>query len=190
MNTVGGYLVLDARINFFTNYYSISPGMFFRTRRARAPITSDRSRWADAADIQKYSGIAPVIERSGQSVWVHRRLSGLCSSVKPSMSLPNKACNVQRGRISIIAGNARKVNPITVPSAPSHSSGYASFGPAGRPTSLTMNLSTFTPLKNAILPFPQLDGPPQTLEGTHEVGRRPFMPASTLNRRSVALLRG
>jgi hypothetical protein len=60
MNTVGGYLVLDARINFFTNYYSISPGMFFRTRRARAPITSDRSRWADAADIQKYSGIAPA----------------------------------------------------------------------------------------------------------------------------------
>jgi hypothetical protein len=29
------------------------------------------------------------------------------------MSLPNKACNVQRGRISIIGSNARKVNPIT-----------------------------------------------------------------------------
>src|ERR1700719_2206578 len=27
------------------------------------------------------------------------------------------------------------------------------------------------------------------MEGTHEVGRRPFMPASTLSRRSVALLR-
>jgi hypothetical protein len=25
------------------------------------------------------------------------------------------------------------------------------------------------------------------MEGTHEVGRRPFMPDSTLNRRSVAL---
>ena len=36
---------------------------------------SDRSRWPDATDIQKYSGIAPVIERSGKSVWVHRRLS-------------------------------------------------------------------------------------------------------------------
>ena len=36
---------------------------------------SDRARWADATDIQKYSGIAPVIERSGKSVWVHRRLS-------------------------------------------------------------------------------------------------------------------
>jgi hypothetical protein len=28
MNTIGGYLALDCRINFFTNYYSISPGMF------------------------------------------------------------------------------------------------------------------------------------------------------------------
>lgn len=36
---------------------------------------SDRSRWADATDLQKYSSIAPVIERSGKSLWVHRRLS-------------------------------------------------------------------------------------------------------------------
>jgi transposase len=36
---------------------------------------SDRSRWPDAESIQKYSGIAPVIERSGKSLWVHRRLS-------------------------------------------------------------------------------------------------------------------
>ena len=36
---------------------------------------SDRSRWADATDIQKYSGIAPVVERSGKSLWVHRRLA-------------------------------------------------------------------------------------------------------------------
>ncbi len=31
MNTAGGFLALDARINFFTNYYSISPGMFSYT---------------------------------------------------------------------------------------------------------------------------------------------------------------
>src|SRR5450432_711579 len=30
-NTAGGYLALDARINFFTNYYSLSPGMFSYT---------------------------------------------------------------------------------------------------------------------------------------------------------------
>ena len=31
INTAGGYLALDSRINFFTNYYSISPGMFSYT---------------------------------------------------------------------------------------------------------------------------------------------------------------
>ena len=31
MNTAGGYLALDARINFFTNYYSVSPGMLSYT---------------------------------------------------------------------------------------------------------------------------------------------------------------
>ena len=36
---------------------------------------SDRSRWTDATGLQKYSGIAPVVERSGKSLWVHRRLS-------------------------------------------------------------------------------------------------------------------
>ena len=30
-NTAGGFLALDSRINFFTNYYSISPGMFSYT---------------------------------------------------------------------------------------------------------------------------------------------------------------
>src|SRR5258708_6338728 len=31
VNTAGGYLALDSRINFFTNYYSISPGMLSYT---------------------------------------------------------------------------------------------------------------------------------------------------------------
>jgi hypothetical protein len=31
VNTEGGYLALDARINFFTNYYSVSPGMLSYT---------------------------------------------------------------------------------------------------------------------------------------------------------------
>ena len=33
-----------------------------------------RERFKSAADIQKYSGIAPVTERSGQKHWVHWRL--------------------------------------------------------------------------------------------------------------------
>jgi hypothetical protein len=31
INTTGGYLALDSRINFFTNYYSVSPGMLSYT---------------------------------------------------------------------------------------------------------------------------------------------------------------
>lgn len=35
----------------------------------------DRERWADASSVQKHSGIAPVIERSGKTTWVHRRFA-------------------------------------------------------------------------------------------------------------------
>src|SRR5260370_33149699 len=93
------------------------------------------------------------------------------------MSLPSKACNILHGRISFISINATAVNPITVPSAPWHSSGYGSSTPAGRPTSPTMNRSIFRPLRERILLFLRLDGTPQTLEGTHEGGRRPFKPS-------------
>jgi hypothetical protein len=40
--------------------------------------------------------------------------------------------------------------------------------PAGRPTSLTVNLSMRRPLQKRILPFLRLDGSPQTLEGLCE----------------------
>ena len=36
---------------------------------------TDRSRFEDASDIQKYVGVAPVIERSGQKSWTHWRYS-------------------------------------------------------------------------------------------------------------------
>lgn len=35
---------------------------------------SDRERYSSADDLLKYAGIAPVIERSGQKMWVHWRL--------------------------------------------------------------------------------------------------------------------
>ena len=34
---------------------------------------TDRTRYPDAASIQKYSGVAPVKEQSGRQVWVHWR---------------------------------------------------------------------------------------------------------------------
>jgi transposase len=41
--------------------------------RLAAAFGSDRGRFADAAEVQTYSGIAPVIERSGKQCWVHAR---------------------------------------------------------------------------------------------------------------------
>jgi transposase len=41
--------------------------------RLLAAFGSDRDRYQSAEDVQTYSGIAPVTERSGKSVWVHWR---------------------------------------------------------------------------------------------------------------------
>lgn len=41
--------------------------------RLAAAFGTDRDRFADASEMQKYSGIAPVIERSGKQSWTHAR---------------------------------------------------------------------------------------------------------------------
>jgi transposase len=43
--------------------------------RLLAAMGSDRSRFDSADEIQKYSGIAPVTERSGKHAWIHRRFA-------------------------------------------------------------------------------------------------------------------
>ena len=43
--------------------------------RLAAAFGTDRARWQSAAELQAHSGIAPVTERSGKSVWVHHRLA-------------------------------------------------------------------------------------------------------------------
>lgn len=43
--------------------------------RLAAAFGTDRSRWTSAAELQAHSGIAPVTERSGKTVWVHHRLA-------------------------------------------------------------------------------------------------------------------
>ena len=42
--------------------------------RLLAAFGEQRERYQSAADIQKYAGIAPVIERSGKKCWIHWRL--------------------------------------------------------------------------------------------------------------------
>lgn len=43
--------------------------------RLLAAFGTDREHFGSAAEMQKFSGVAPVTERSGQSQWVHRRWS-------------------------------------------------------------------------------------------------------------------
>lgn len=43
--------------------------------RLSAAMGADRSRFEIASEVQQYSGIAPVTERSGKRVWVHRRFA-------------------------------------------------------------------------------------------------------------------
>jgi len=43
--------------------------------RLAAAFGTDRSRWDSAAELQAHSGIAPVTERSGKTLFVHHRLA-------------------------------------------------------------------------------------------------------------------
>lgn len=43
--------------------------------RLLAAMGTDRNRFESATEVQQYSGIAPVTDRSGKHVWVHRRFA-------------------------------------------------------------------------------------------------------------------
>lgn len=43
--------------------------------RLLAAFGADRERWSSAAEVQMFSGVAPVMERSGKSCWVHWRMA-------------------------------------------------------------------------------------------------------------------
>lgn len=43
--------------------------------RLLAAFGADRDRFQTALEVQEFSGVAPVTERSGKAIWVHRRLA-------------------------------------------------------------------------------------------------------------------
>lgn len=60
----------DADRELFESFPGAGPVM---APRLKVAFGSDRSRFDDAAEIQIYSGIAPVVERSGKQCWIHAR---------------------------------------------------------------------------------------------------------------------
>jgi transposase len=75
-----GIAILDRRIaeaaeahpDFFI-FQSLPGAGAALAPRLLAALGSQRDRYASAEEVQKYSGIAPVTERSGKKKWVHFR---------------------------------------------------------------------------------------------------------------------
>lgn len=60
----------DAKI--FSSFPGAGPAL---APRLLAAMGSDRSRFGSSLEVAEYSGIAPVTERSGKKIWVHRRFA-------------------------------------------------------------------------------------------------------------------
>jgi O-6-methylguanine DNA methyltransferase len=85
INTAGGYLALDARINFFTNYYSLSPGMFsYTSGRGANYLIAFTVRDIPPGSTASYAGIA---ERIGTPKAV-RAVAGACAANKIAVAIP------------------------------------------------------------------------------------------------------
>ncbi len=57
----------------FTVFSSLPGAGEVYASRLLAALGTDRGRWASADEVARYTGVAPVIERSGQSCWVRWR---------------------------------------------------------------------------------------------------------------------
>ena len=72
----------DAEINVVTkklpdyDLFAALPGAgHIQAPRLLVAFGEDRDRYTNAAEIQRYSGVAPVVERSGNKCWVHWRIA-------------------------------------------------------------------------------------------------------------------
>lgn len=69
---IAAVFATHADVDLFTSFPGAGTVM---APRLAAAFGTDRSRWDSAAEVQAHSGIAPVTERSGKSLWVHHRLA-------------------------------------------------------------------------------------------------------------------
>src|SRR5262245_41758764 len=110
--------------------------------RLLAAFGANRDRFQTALEVQEFSGIAPVTERSGKAIWVHRRLACPKFISKRSMSLPTAHGGSAPGPNFTIGSSARGARIITPPSVLSPTNGFALCSGAGRIARLTTTAST------------------------------------------------
>jgi transposase len=92
-----------------------------------------RDRFTCAADLQKYSGIAPVTQRSGQKHWVHRRLQCPTFLRQTFVEWAAQTINSPTGRGNIIDNNGQWAAPTRLRSGHWLSNGYVLSIGAGNP---------------------------------------------------------
>ena len=119
------------------------------TPRLVAAFGERRECYARAGEIQMYSGIAPVTERSGNKCWVHWRLQSPNSYARPSWNSLHSPSRIAIGPRLTISSSVRKA-PRTRPlCVHSHTSGSASCIAAGRHAHRTTRPPTSTRLSVA-----------------------------------------
>jgi len=93
---------------------------------------SQRERYANAADVQGYSAIAPVTEQSGRKNWVHFRwpVHSLCS--RPSTNGRDIPLPTRHGREATINNSGSEARGTTQRREGWPSNGFASFSDAGK----------------------------------------------------------
>jgi len=101
----------------------------------RLLVASDEQheRFHSAAELQTYSGIVPVTERSGKKSWVHWRWQCLTFSAGPLWSGPDRPSTSPFGRGPTIDSRGPKAAPIMSLYGRLHSSGSKFSTAAGRP---------------------------------------------------------
>ena len=121
--------------------------------RLLAAFGSQRDRYGKAADVQQYSGIAPVLERSGKTAWVHFRWA--CPvrsfSARPFTNGPATRSASAAGRAPTMNSSASMAKAITPRCELWLSSGFELLFVAGKTAYPTMSPATWTASAGAVL---------------------------------------
>ena len=110
----------------------------------RPPLGTDRSRWDSAAELQAHSGIAPVTERSGKTVWVHHRLACPKFVKQTFHEFADQSIRFSSGRARTTTSSGPAAMPIMRRYGPWPTNGFGFCFAAGRSADRTMKARTST----------------------------------------------
>jgi hypothetical protein len=109
-----------------------------------AAFGTNRERFKSVDKVNRLSGIAPVLNRSGKYTWTHWRYSCQNSSVKYLLNGRTKVFAIHFGHVNFMMKNEQKESLIKQALEPWHLSGYELCIVAGKIKCLMMNLRIYS----------------------------------------------